>query len=186
MFRRKIVISRLFSIVLVSMVIATACGPSIQATTTPTVSPTPAPPTATMTNSPTPEPTITPIPTSTPLPDIDLDMELPEGDAEAGYLIALRYRCHGCHENESHPDYGPRFSVDSELPFILERGTMRIKAPDYEGKATTNQEYMIESIFLAEAYIVPGEWEEPMPTTFQQRMSDQELADILAWIATLK
>ena len=135
---------------------------------------------------PTPTPTPTPLPTSTPFPEINLDKELPAGDPEAGYLIAIRYRCHGCHENESHPDYGPRFRVDSELPFILERGTMRIKAPDYEGRATTNQEYIIESIFLPEAYIVPGEWKEPMPTTFQQRMSNQELADILAWIDILK
>jgi hypothetical protein len=136
--------------------------------------------------TPTPTPTLTPLPTSTPFPEINLDKELPEGDPEAGYLIAIRYRCHGCHENESHTDYGPRFRADSELPFILERGTMRIKDLDYEGRATTDQKYIIESIFLPEAYIVPGEWKEPMPTTFQQRMSDQELADILAWIATLK
>jgi hypothetical protein len=45
---------------------------------------------------------------------------------------------------------------------------------------------MIESVFLPEAYIVPGEWEKPMPTYFHQVMTDQELADILAWITTLK
>jgi hypothetical protein len=162
----------------------TACGLSPQATTTPTVSPTIAPPTATMTNSPTPEPTITP--TSTPLPEIDLNIELPEGDPESGYLKAIRYRCHGCHANELHPTSGPRFATDAEIPFILERGTMRIALPEYEGRATTDQEYMIESIFQPEAYIVPGEWEESMPTHFHQIMTDQELADILAWIATLK
>ncbi|MGB7876907.1 MAG: hypothetical protein WBL25_21190, partial [Anaerolineales bacterium] len=152
----------------------TACEPSIQATTTPTAQPTLAQPTATLTNSLIPEPTITPTPTSTPLPKIDLDIELPEGDPESGYLTAIRYRCHGCHANELHPTSGPRFTSDGELPFVLERGIMRIKASDYEGRATNNQEYMIESIFQPEAYIVPGDWEESMPTTFQQRISDQE------------
>ena len=136
--------------------------------------------------TPTPEPTSTTVPTSTPLPEIDLDMELPEGDAEKGFTIAIRYSCHGCHVNELHPTSGPRFAANGDMPFIMERGTMRIALPEYEGRATNNQEYMIESIFQPEAYIVPGEWEKPMPTTFQQRMSDQELADILAWIATLE
>jgi len=45
---------------------------------------------------------------------------------------------------------------------------------------------MIELVFLPEAYIVPGEWKEPMPTYYRQIMSDQELADILAWIGTLE
>jgi hypothetical protein len=134
----------------------------------------------------TPTPTLTPLPTSTPFPEIDLNIELPEGDAESGYLIAIRYRCHGCHANELHPTSGPRFATDAEMPFILERGEMRIALSEYEGKATTNQEYMIESIFLPEVYIAPGKWEKTMPTHFHQIMTDQELADILAWIATLE
>ena len=136
--------------------------------------------------TPTQTPTLIPLPTSTPFPEINLDMELPEGDPEAGYLIAIRYRCHGCHMNEEHPTSGPRFTSEGEMPFVLERGTLRLALSEYEGRATNNQEYMIESIYQPEAYIVPGEWKEPMPTTFQQRMSEQELADILAWIATLK
>ena len=165
MHRCFIVSSRLLLLVLVSAGIITACGPSVQATAIP---------------SPTP------MPTSTPLPEIDLDIELPEGDPESGYLTAIRYSCHGCHVNESHPTSGPRFAADEEMPFVLERGTMRIALPEYEGKATTDWEYMIESIFIPEAYIVPSEWEKPMPTHYHLTMTDQELADILAWIATLK
>ena len=143
----------------------TACGPSVQATAIPSV---------------------TPMLTSTPLTEIDLDIELPEGDPQIGFTTTIRYSCHGCHVNEAHPTSGPRFVADGEMPFILERGNMRIALPDYEGKATTDQEYMIESIFLPEAYIVPGEWEKNMPTHYHLTMTDQELADILAWIATLK
>jgi len=136
--------------------------------------------------TPTPTPTQTLLLTSTPFPEIDLDVELPDGNAEAGYLIAIRYRCHGCHVNEEHPTYGPRFTSEGEMPFVLERGFLRLALSEYEGRATNNQEYMIESIFQPEAYNVPGEWKESMPTNFQQRMTDQELADILAWIATLE
>lgn len=166
--------------------INTACGSTSQSTATPTAQPTLAQPTATLTSSPTLEPTLTTVPTATSLPEIDLDIELPEGDAQMGFPTAVRYSCHGCHVNEKHLTSGPRFISDGELPFVLERGTLRIGLPEYEGRATNDQEYMVESIFQPEAYIVPGEWKESMPTTFQQRMTDQELADILAWIATLK
>lgn len=178
---------RLFSFVLASIAfIITACGPSEQPAVTSTVSPTLEQPTATMTNSPTLEPTLTTVPTATPLPEIDLDIELPEGDAQMGFPTAVRYSCHSCHVNEKHLTSGPRFISDGELPFVLERGTLRIGLPEYNGRATNDQEYMIESIFQPEAYIVPGEWEKPMPTKYQQNMSEQELADILAWIVTLK
>ena len=166
--------------------INTACGSTLQSTATPTAQPTLVQPTATLTSSPTPEPTLTPEPTATPLPKIDLDIELPEGDAQKGFTTAIRYSCHGCHVNELHPASGPRFAADAEIPFILERGTIRIALPEYKGQATTNQEYIIESVFLPEAYLAPGEWEETMPTYFYQTMTDQELADILAWVATLK
>ena len=81
---------------------------------------------------------------------------------------------------------GPRFAPVDALPNILERGEARIALPDYQGQGTTNREYVIESILLPEAFIVPGEWDETMPTHFNQTMSEQELADILAWMATLK
>jgi len=158
----------------------------MQSTATPTASPTHIPPTATLTSSPTPKPTITTVPSPTPFPEIDLDFELPEGDAQMGFPTAVRYSCHGCHVNERHLTSGPRFISEGELPFILERGTMRISLPEYEGKATTNRQYIIESIFLPEVYTVPGKWEKPMPTYFYQIMTDQELADILAWMATLE
>lgn len=136
--------------------------------------------------TPTPTPTHPPTPTSTPFPEIDLDMELPEGDAEKGFETAHLEDCRYCHFNEIHPSAGPRFTSNAEMPFILERGSMRIASPEYGGRATTDYEYVIESIFLPEAYIVPGEWEKIMPLSYHQRLTDQELADILAWMATLK
>jgi len=162
---------RLFLLLLlVPLFILAACGesaqPAVMATTVPTV---------------TPEIDL--------VPDIDLSVELPTGEPESGeYLAQVRYFCKTCHVliDENHSNRGPQFAVEGELPFILERGTMRIQSPDYEGNATTDREYLIESILDPEAYIVPGEWDKPMPTYFRFKLNDQDLADILAWIDTLK
>jgi hypothetical protein len=83
------------------------------------------------------------------------------------------------------PDYGPAFAGADGLPHILERGEIRIADPTYGGRATTNLEYIIESIFVPEIYQIPGDWEEAIPTTFMLRMSEVELANIIAWIKTL-
>ena len=136
--------------------------------------------------SATPEPTNTPEPqpTPSPTPDIDLAMEMPEGDALRGRNAAVRYRCYGCHVES--PTYGPQFAASEDLPQILERGELRISDSTYEGRATTNMEYIIESIFFPQAYVILGEWEEEMPTTFPLRITDAELANIIAWMGTVE
>ena len=133
-----------------------------------------------------PVPTMTPQPTATPLPEIELNMELPDGDPEKGYLTAIRYRCNGCHVEDDHLENGPRFAASDELPNILERGEVRIADPEYQGRATSNYEYIIESILLPEAYFVEGEWPEAMSIYNINIIKDQELADILAWMETLE
>jgi len=137
-------------------------------------------------------------PTETPLPltsspktenEIDLKAEIPEGDPLIGELTALDFRCFGCHVDGGQDDhYGPRFTSTEDMPRIMERGELRIADPAYEGRATTNRGYVIESIMLPEAYIAPGEWynPNPMPTDFHERMSDTDLADILAWLNTFE
>jgi hypothetical protein len=69
---------------------------------------------------------------------------------------------------------------------MLERGEVRIADPAYEGSASTNWEYIIESILFPEVYVVPGSWVEPMPTDFSDRLTEQDLADILAWMDTFE
>ena len=133
-----------------------------------------------------PVPTMTPQPTSTPLPEIELNMELPDGDPEKGYLTAIRYRCNGCHVEDDHPENGPRFAAFDGLPNILERGEVRITDLEYRGRATSNYEYIIESILLPEAYFVAGEWPEAMSIYNINIIEDQELADILAWMETVE
>ena len=130
----------------------------------------------------TTEPSATPEPIATPLSEIPLDIDLPEGDAVAGAELSLVLTCRGCH-NPQHPSHGPQFGPDADIPGILERGEVRIAAPDYAGRATTNQDYIIESVYLPDVYILPGEWRWAMPTDYLDKITNQELADLLAWMA---
>jgi hypothetical protein len=125
-------------------------------------------------------PTSEPEPTS--LPEVDLDMELPEGDPKRGEGRALGYGCLGCHQEA----YAPLFEAGEGLPGMAGRGELRLADPDYQGRATTDREYLIESILLPQIYLVPGEWGDPMPTTYALRITDQELANILAWLETFE
>ena len=133
-----------------------------------------------------PAPTMTPQPPSTPLPEIELNIELPEGDPVKGYETAIRYGCLGCHTDDDHPEKAPRFVTFDDFPNIFERGEIRIADPEYQGRATSNYEYIIESILLPEAYFVAGEWPDTMSTFTIKIIEDQELADILAWMETLE
>jgi hypothetical protein len=131
------------------------------------------------------QPAATAEPTATALPAMDIDMELPEGDVTRGFPTAVRNRCQPCHANPDYPTFGPRFESSDGLPSISERAEVRIADPDYDGGAATNWEYIIEAILLPEAYIVPGDWEEAMPTYYGDRIEDQDPADIIAWMATI-
>lgn len=178
---------------------AVACGGASMGTTVTTDTPfpesdTPLPPT----NTP-PSLTDTSVPANdTPAPpaggpasegDINLQMELPAGDPLVGELTALPLRCLGCHVDGGQDDReGPRFTSTDELPPIMDRGELRIGDPTYMGQATTNWEYVLESILLPEVYIVPGKWADStqMPTDFHLQLSETDLADIMAWLGTFE
>lgn len=123
-----------------------------------------------------------------PAPEVELDlgMMLAEGNETRGRIAAISYRCLGCHADDEIAGYGPPFSSYEDLPPIMERGELRIADPAYEGQATTNQEYILESIFLPATYILPGEWPENMPNTYHSRLSDDDLANIMIWLATFE
>ena len=169
------------AILLVIVFLVTSCASAAQPS--PTILPKPS---STPIPTKTSQPTETPMPPPTHLPEIELNPELPEGDAQEGFVVAVRYGCHGCHVNELHPEYGPRFSATNEVPGILERGETRFTDTSYSGRATTNQEYVIESVLQPEAFFAPGEWPKPMPTLIAQIITEQELADILAWVETIE
>jgi hypothetical protein len=181
---------QLLPLLLAFSFLVSACGQSAQPTATMAPTPTSAQPTPTMTLPPTPAPptaTMTPPPTagpaSTSMPEVDLDVELPEGDSERGHSRAIQFRCAVCHIQGA---FGPRFETAGGLPSILERGELRIADPAYEGSASTNREYIIESVLLPEVYVIPGEWVEKMPTDYADSLTEQDLADIMAWLGTFE
>jgi hypothetical protein len=181
---------RLLSLLLAFSFLVTACGQTAQPTATMTPAPTSAQPTPTVTLAPTaaqPTPTVTLPPTAAPTPTpvvggVDLNMELPEGDPERGLSRAIQFRCAACHTLA----YGPSFDAAEGMPNIMERGEVRMADPAYGGAASTNREYIIESIFLPEVYDIPGNWPEPMPTDYSDLLTEQDLADILVWLSSFE
>jgi hypothetical protein len=139
--------------------------------------------------SKTPEPaanptaTLRPTKEPSPTPDIQMfaNLDLPAGDPFNGKLVAVRFLCRRCHLKPEHAAVA--FAGADGLPPIMERGEVRIADPDYTGMATSNLEYIFESIYFPDRYVVDGEWVEAMPETFGYRLTDpQDLADLLAWL----
>jgi len=114
---------------------------------------------------------------------VDLNMELPEGNPERGLSRAIQFRCAVCHTQGA---FGPRFDAAEGLPNIMERGEVRMADPAYGGAASTNREYIIESIFHPEVYDISGNWPEPMPTDYSDLLTEQDLADILTWLSSFE
>ena len=158
------VVSRLFLFTFLFSAVIAACSPA-------------APPATTEKPSSTSEPT------SLPAVNINLEIDLPEGDPDVGLNRAVKFRCFACHVQESN---GIPFDAVGNLPVIMERGEVRIADPAYQGNATTNHEYLLESILNTEVYIVPGDWENAMPTYFEDIMTEQDLADVINWMSTIK
>jgi hypothetical protein len=177
-YRRFIDSYRLLPLLLAFSFLVTACGQAPQPTATLTPAPTAAQPTPTVTLPPTAAPTSTPV-----IGGVDLDMELPEGDPERGRARAIQFRCAICHIQGA---YGPSFDAAEGLPNVMERGEVRMADPAYEGDASTNREYLIESILLPEVYDIPGNWPEPMDTNYGDLLTEQDLADILVWMSTFE
>ena len=147
-------------------------------------------PTLPATSEPISEPTSTPRPTLKPSPTPDIqkyvDLDLPEGDPLSGRNLAIRNGCRGCHFIEGYVNFAIGFTAGDGLPPIMERGEIRITDPKYTGKATTNLEYIFESIYLPELYVVEGDWVKAMPLNYDNHLADeQDLADLLAWMAAL-
>jgi hypothetical protein len=114
----------------------------------------------------------------------DFNIELPEGDPENGEYQFTILGCDGCRVRTPN---GLQFISDEALPDIYERGELRMSDPAYTGLATTNEEYVIESILNPRVYLVEGWWdEESMPADYGDRMTVQQLADVLEWMRTFE
>lgn len=119
---------------------------------------------------PTREPTVWP----------DTVSELPAGDATNGeQLFLVTYGCSACHGNPAEPGSN---AVGPWLGDIENVGATRVDG-------YTAASYVYESILLPSAHIAPdcptGPCAGPpsgMPANFGERMSEQDMADVLAYL----
>jgi mono/diheme cytochrome c family protein len=125
----------------------------------------------------------------------DITQKLPAGDVAAGQQEAQTAGCTACHISQGGAaTVGPNWmpAADNNNQGIGARAPLRIKAPDYHGKATSGDQYIFESIVAPDAYLVPGNpayapgGQSIMPHTFATSLSAKNVADIIAYLDTLK
>lgn len=113
---------------------------------------------------------------ATPVP-LDLDAivaELPEGDAARGaeLFTTLSPPCSACHSVDGSPLVGPSL--------------LGVKDRAPEGYASV-EHYLVESIWRPNNFVVEGfATPSAMPGSFEQRMTLQDLADIIAYLLSLE
>lgn len=99
--------------------------------------------------------------------------ELPDGDAANGEKIFVAQPCQTCHVDLS---VGPAFPGDPPLEMVAQT-----RRPGYSAEL-----YLYESIVEPNAYIVPGFQDSVMPSEYGKTLSEQELADLVAYLVSLK
>ncbi len=113
----------------------------------------------------------------------DITKELPEGDPTRGEGLANTKGCVVCHISAP---TGPAWLPSADQPGIGERAETIFTQADYTGNATSAFQYLHEAIVLPNAYIVPGYQAGVMPANYGDTLTDQELADIIAYLLTLR
>ena len=110
----------------------------------------------------------------------DINVELPEGDPAAGEVLATQtLECAACHELT---EVGPAWAAADGLPGLGRRGEIRIGQDDYTGNATSADEYLIESVIQTNVFVIEGYEPSVMPTNFGERVTLQDMADLLAYM----
>ena len=128
--------------------------------------------TADPTSSPAPEPTVTPEPTTAPEPTVTpVPLEV-EPDAANGETLFTAQGCSSCHSTGTNTVVGPGLSG------LSKRAGSRVP---YQ----TEIEYVTKSILSPNAFIVPDFFPDLMPTTFSTSMTEEEIADVVAYLLKL-
>jgi mono/diheme cytochrome c family protein len=113
----------------------------------------------------------------------DITKQLPAGAASAGEALAASLGCTACHITSQ---TGPAWLASADQPGIGTRASARFTQPDYTGKATSAEQYLIESIVEPGAFVVSGFPNGVMPGTYGNQLTDQQLADLIAYLLSLK
>jgi len=121
---------------------------------------------------------------SGPTVGADITVSLPRGDAQRGKALAEGgLGCSGCHVLAP---VGPAWIASGSEPGIGTRAGQRFLAADYSGKATSAEQYLFESVVAPNAYIETGFQANIMPLNFADRLSSQDMADLIAYMLSLK
>jgi len=124
-----------------------------------------------------------PVPTG-PTVGADITVALPDGDAARGKSLSEGVLgCASCHVLTA---VGPKWPADAGAPGIGSRAETRIQAPGYAGQATSAEQYLFESVVMSNAYVVEGFQSNLMPQNYADRLSAQEMADLLAYMLSLR
>jgi len=112
----------------------------------------------------------------------DITIELPEGNAENGQALSVTLACTACHVDAN---TGPAWLPTSTEAGIGERALTRYTQDDYTGNAATPEQYLFESIAGPGVYLVPG-FQNIMPGTYATQLTAQDMADLIAYLLTIK
>jgi mono/diheme cytochrome c family protein len=113
----------------------------------------------------------------------DITKNLPEGNAANGEKLTASLACTACHILAP---TGPAWMAKDGQPGIGSRAAERIKDPGYTGKATSPEQYLFESIVNPNGFVVSGFPPNVMPPSYANQLTDQDMADIIAYLQTLK
>lgn len=113
----------------------------------------------------------------------DITKQLPTGDPKAGETLAASLGCAACHIAAP---VGPAWLAAGGQPGVGARAQARLTQPDYTGKAASPEQYLFESIVHPSAYVVSGFADGVMPASYGNTLTDQQVADLIAYLLTLK
>jgi mono/diheme cytochrome c family protein len=135
------------------------------------------------------------VPTVVPV-GTDITVALPAGDAANGEKLAKSVGCAACHidlAGTGAPLIGPAWlpAADPTGKGIGARAEERYTEAGYAGKATGAEQYLFESIVDPNVHIVEGDYKLPdgtskMPKIYSTSLDQQMVADIIAYLLTLK
>lgn len=157
-----------------------AAAPAAEPTPTATAAPI-ATPASTATRAATPEPTATAAPTATPertatsMPAATPEPTPPPPDPEVGRQLAQANACTACHTITGGVGVGPTWQGLFGREQTLSDGTTVV----------VGYTYLRESIINTDAKVVEGFAPGVMPQDFAQRLSEEQIASIIAYIKTL-
>jgi mono/diheme cytochrome c family protein len=112
----------------------------------------------------------------------DIAIQLPQGDAQSGEALATSQGCAACHITAP---VGPPWAANADQPGIGARAETRLQDPGYTGKAASAEQYLLESIVRPHDYLVPP-YQALMPANYAETLTAQQVADLIAFMLSLK